>query len=76
MYNDGTVPIAVLDTQFGNTEQVRRKHYTDASDLSALGQAADRFQTDPDDANGTHKSTHKLPDFPSPSSTRTDRETS
>lgn len=39
LYAD-TVATAVLDAQFGNTERVRAKHYTDASDLSALIRAA------------------------------------
>jgi integrase len=38
----GSVPTAVLDTQFGNSEQVRAKHYTDPSDLSSLKAAARR----------------------------------
>lgn len=33
------VPTAVLDSQFGNSKDVRAKHYTDASDLSALSEA-------------------------------------
>lgn len=48
MYNDGSVPIPVLDSQFGNSEQVRQKHYTDASDMSPLREASNRSQPKPD----------------------------
>jgi len=41
LYGDA-VPTAVLDSQFGNSEKVRAKHYTDPSDLSALSDAARR----------------------------------
>ncbi len=41
LHGDG-VPTAVLDSQFGNSEQIRAKHYTDPSDLSALKEAAER----------------------------------
>ncbi|MGO1971580.1 MAG: hypothetical protein ACTH2Q_01350 [Propionibacteriaceae bacterium] len=44
LYGD-EVPTAVLDSQFGNSEQVRARHYTDASDLSALGEAARNRRT-------------------------------
>lgn len=40
LYGGGTVPEAVLDSQFGNSEKNRAKHYIDPSDLSALKSAA------------------------------------
>lgn len=39
LYGGGTVPTAVLDSQFGNSEQVRQKHHTDPSDLTSLQSA-------------------------------------
>lgn len=43
LYGDG-VSTAVLDSQFGNSEQTRTKHYTDPSDLSTLKDAAERIR--------------------------------
>lgn len=43
LYGDG-VSTPVLDSQFGNSEQIRAKHYTDPSDLSTLKDAADRMR--------------------------------
>lgn len=43
LYGDG-VSTAVLDSQFGNSEQIRAKHYTDPSDLSTLKDAAERMR--------------------------------
>lgn len=40
LYGGSGVPTAVLDSQFGNSEQVRAKHYTDPSDLTSLLEAA------------------------------------
>lgn len=40
---DGTTPAAVLNSQFGHSEKTHQRHYTDASDLSALDEAARRF---------------------------------
>lgn len=37
---DGKAPPAVLNSQFGHSEKTAQKHYTDASDLSALASAA------------------------------------
>lgn len=37
---DGRVPPAVLNSQFGHSEQTAQKHYVDPSDLSALASAA------------------------------------
>lgn len=42
LYGGESVPAAVLDSQFGNSEKIRAKHYTDASDLSALKNAVER----------------------------------
>lgn len=43
LYGDG-VSTAVLDSQFGNSEQFRAKHYTDPSDLSTLKVAAETMR--------------------------------
>lgn len=37
---DGRAPAAVLNAQFGHSQEVAERHYTDASDLSALASAA------------------------------------
>lgn len=44
LYGGSAIPTAVLDSQFGNSEAVRAKHYTDPSDLEALGVAARRLR--------------------------------
>jgi hypothetical protein len=36
----GRVPEAVLNSQFGHSEKVAQKHYTDPTDLSSLASAA------------------------------------
>jgi integrase len=45
LYGDG-VSTAVLDSQFGNSEQIRTKHYTDPSDLSTLKKAAEKMRSE------------------------------
>lgn len=48
-YYDGQAPNAVLNAQFGHTQEVADRHYTDPSDLSALASAAGlRGVEDPD----------------------------
>lgn len=37
---DGKAPAAVLNAQFGHSQEVAERHHTDASDLSALASAA------------------------------------
>lgn len=41
---DGKAPAAVLNSQFGHSQKTADKHYTDASDLSALASAAGLHQ--------------------------------
>lgn len=36
---DGQAPAAVLNAQFGHSQEVAERHHTDASDLSALASA-------------------------------------
>lgn len=62
LYNDGTVPIAVLDTQFGNSEKVRAKHYTDPTRLSDLRNRTQELHAEAamSEVRKTHKSTHRL----------------
>lgn len=44
LYGGGAVPTAVLDSQFGNSEQIRQKHYTDPSDLTSLQTAVQELR--------------------------------
>lgn len=44
LYGGSGVPTAVLDSQFGNSEEIRQKHYTDASDLTSLRLAVQQLR--------------------------------
>lgn len=51
------VPTAVLDSQLGNSKDARAKHYTGASDLSALSEAVQGLSEQL--LLATHKTAHK-----------------